>query len=401
MTTIINPRSLPFAIVALGCALLNVAPQTVRAADDIKPLAIGSSAPDFDLPGVDGKNHRLADYNDARISIVVFTCDHCPTAQAYEDRIMQLDHDYKNRGVALVAISPNDPQAIRPDELGWTDLSDSLEEMKIRAKNKNFQFPYLYDGETQKTSAAFGVLATPHVFIFDADRKLRYQGRIDNSDIHEVTSHEARDAMDALLAGKPVPVETTRVFGCSTKWSEKRPTVEAYQKHWDAESVTIDTIDADSLRKLAANDTDQLLLVNVWATWCGPCVHELPDLSLIHHLYRMRPFRLVTISTDEDTAKDDALAVLKKARVSSQNYIYTGTDHDKMAEALDPKWDGPVPYTVLIAPGGEVLYRHTDEIDVVQLKRVISDALGRTYASRKEPKSAPEKPSQEKPAQVE
>ena len=129
--------------------------------------------------------------------MVVFTCNHCPTAQAYEDRIKSLDHDYKDRGVALVAINPNSPESLRLDELGWTDLGDSLEEMKIRAKDQGFQFPYLYDGDTQKVSTAYGVLATPHVFIFDADRKLRYQGRIDNSDVHEVTSQDARNAIDA------------------------------------------------------------------------------------------------------------------------------------------------------------------------------------------------------------
>ncbi|HEY2761164.1 MAG TPA: thioredoxin family protein, partial [Pirellulales bacterium] len=160
-----------------------ISAKAILAADDVKPLTIGVPAPDFDLPGVDGKNHRLADYADAKILIVVFTCDHCPTAQAYEDRIIALNRDYKNRGVALVAISPNDPQAIRLDELGYTDLSDSLEEMKLRAKLRDFQFPYLYDGDAQKFSKTFGVMATPHVFIFDADRKLRYQGRIDNSDV--------------------------------------------------------------------------------------------------------------------------------------------------------------------------------------------------------------------------
>ena len=115
------------------------------------------------------------------------------------------------------SINPNDPQAVRLDELGYTDLGDSLADMKIRARERKFPFPYLYDGETQKTARANGVQATPHAFIFDRGRKLRYVGRIDNSDVKTVTSHDARNAIDALLAGKPVPVAKTRVFGCSTK----------------------------------------------------------------------------------------------------------------------------------------------------------------------------------------
>src|SRR5262245_8959668 len=367
-------RSVAFSLLFVAAGLC--------AAAEHKPLEIGQPAPDFELPGADGKSYKLADFKDAKLLVIVFTCNHCPTAQAYEDRIIALDRDFKDRGVKLVAISPNDPLAIRLDELSWTDLSDSLEEMKIRAKDKDYRFPYLYDGKTPKSSEASGAQATPHVFIFDRDRNLRYQGRIDNSDIHEVTAHEARDAIEALLAGKPVPVETTRVFGCSTKWSDKRSTVITADKHWDAEPVDLETIDVDAVRKLAAHNTEKLLLVNLWATWCGPCVQELPELGVINHMYRARPFRFVTISVDEASAKDDALAALKKARASSTNYLFTGTDKDKLAESLDPKWPGPLPYTVLIAPGGKVLYRHAGALEAVELKRAIADYLGRTYAAK-------------------
>jgi DNA-binding ferritin-like protein (Dps family) len=169
---------------------------------------------------------------------VIFTCNHCD-AQAYEDRIIKLHADYKDKGVALVAISPNDPLAVRLDELGYTDVSDSFEEMQQRAKDRGFQFPYLYDGETQKTSLAYGVLATPQVFLFDQVRKLRYVGRIDDSDVKTVTSHDARNAIEALLAGKPVPMENTRTFGCSTKWSDKRTDAVKSLAKWDQEEVTL------------------------------------------------------------------------------------------------------------------------------------------------------------------
>jgi peroxiredoxin len=205
----------------VASALIFVSSESITAAE-AKTLEIGATAPDFKLPGVDDKTYSVADFADAKVLVVIFTCNHCPTAQAYEDRIVQLHQDFKEQGVALVAISPNDPQAVRLDELGYTDLGDSLEDMKLRAQDKGFKFPYLYDGETQKASTQYGVLATPHVFVFDMDRKLRYSGRIDNSEVGKVTSPDARHAIEALLAGKPVPLDRTRVFGCSTKWSEKR-----------------------------------------------------------------------------------------------------------------------------------------------------------------------------------
>lgn len=348
-----------------------------------QPLAIGQPAPDFELPGVDGKTWRLADFQEAKVLVVVFTCNHCPTAQAYEDRLIQLHNNYKDRGVALVAISPNDPLAVRLDELGYTDVSDSLEDMKIRAQSKNFPFPYLYDGDKQEVSAEYGVLATPHVFIFDKDRKLRYVGRVDDSDVREVTSHDAKNAIEALLAGKPVPVEKTRVFGCSTKWSDKRHTVTESLQRWNAEPVELETIDTEGVKKLAANDSGKLRLVSLWATWCGPCVQELDELVTMHRMYRKRDFELITISLDEPDEKERALEVLKEKHASTKNYLFTLGDRDRLAEALDVEWPGPLPYTLLIAPGGKILYRHHGPFDPLEVKQAIVGFLGRTYASKK------------------
>ena len=143
-------------------------------------------------------------------------------AQLYESRIKQLAADYRERDVALVAIQPNNPNAVRLDEMGYTDVGDSFEEMKVRAAYPHFNFPYLYDGETQKVSREYGPSATPHLFIFDAQRKLRYQGRVDNNPREPlVTSRDARNATDALLAGRPVPLAKTPSVGCSTKWLYK------------------------------------------------------------------------------------------------------------------------------------------------------------------------------------
>src|SRR4051812_6760719 len=149
-------------------------------AGDHKTLDIGARAPDFRLPSVDGKTYTLASFRNARVLVIIFTCNHCPTAQAYESRISKLAKDYQGKGVAVVAVMPNDPKSVRLDELGYADLGDSFAEMKIRAAQKAFNFPYLYDGQTETMARAYGPVATPHVFIFDEDRKLRYHGRIDD-----------------------------------------------------------------------------------------------------------------------------------------------------------------------------------------------------------------------------
>ena len=193
------------------------------AGDEHKTLAIGATAPDFSLPGVDGKTYNLSSFKDAKILVIIFTCNHCPTAQAYEGRMIQLAKDYEKKMVSVVAVMPNDPTSINVDELGYTEMGDSFEEMKIRAKERQFNFPYLYDGETETMSKAYGPSTTPHVFIFDQERKLRFQGRIDDVEKPSKTPHsfDTRNAIDALLNNKEIAVKTTKVFGCSIKWAEK------------------------------------------------------------------------------------------------------------------------------------------------------------------------------------
>jgi peroxiredoxin len=365
--------------VTLATALAGVG-SAIADPQGLKTLPIGAAAPDFNLRGVDDRDYSLKDFASSRILVIVFTCNHCPTAQAYEERLKQLHTDYKDKGIALVAISPNDPKAVRLDELGYTDLSDSFEEMKLRAKDAKFAFPYLYDGATQRISLAYGVLATPQVFIFDEQRKLRYVGRIDDSEVKQVQSHDARNALDALLAGEPVPVETTRVFGCSTKWADKREDAKRSLQKWDQEPVTLQSIDEAGVARLVKNEGEKLLLINVWATWCGPCITELPELVTMNRMYRRRDFNLVTLCMDDPEKRNGALKALQEQHVAASNYLVKIKDRDKFADLLDKQWAGPLPHTLIVAPGGKVIYRKTGAVDPLEVKRAVVGYLGRTYA---------------------
>jgi thiol-disulfide isomerase/thioredoxin len=199
-----------------------------------------------------------------------------------------------------------------------------------------------------------------------------------------VTKHNLRDAIEAVLAGREVETKTTRVFGCSVKWASKRANAADSIKKWQQEPVELESIDGNGLKNLVANDTENYRLINLWATWCGPCVSELPQFVDINRMYRRRHFELITISMDEPDAREDALKILKKTYASTKNYLSSVTDTDEFAEAFDSKWPGPIPYTVLVAPGGEIVYRKEGEIDPQELRREISNRLGRTYASRKQ-----------------
>jgi peroxiredoxin len=367
------------ATVAVATSLFLAALAT--AAPEIKTLEIGAKAPNFRLPGVDGKMHRLAEFDKAKVLVIVFTCNHCPTAQAYEERIKKLAADYKDKGVALVAISPNDPKAVRLDELGYTDMSDSLDEMKVRAKDKGYNFPYLYDGDKQEVSMAYGPVSTPHVFIFDGERKLRYAGHVDDNEKQpdKVTAPDARNAIEALLAGKPVPVEKTKTVGCSIKWSDKRDSVKQAFTKWSKEPIALGTIDLEGVKTLLKNDGTKLRLINFWASWCGPCRSEFPDLVEIYRMYRGRDFEMIGISVDGPQTKGNVPAFLEKNQASYPNRIYSGTDLEVLINTVDPKWEGAIPYTLIVKPGGEVLYRHLGTIEPLEVKKIIVGYVGRTY----------------------
>jgi peroxiredoxin len=180
-------------------------------------LQIGQSAPDFNLPGVDGKRYSLANFKDAKALVVVFSCNHCPYVVGNEDRMIAFQRDYAPKGVAMIAINSNETEG---------HPGDSFDHMVERAKAKNFPFSYVRD-DTQDVARGYGALRTPHFYVFDAQRKLRYTGRMDDNPRNpgKETTHELRDAVDAVLAGRKPPVELTNPIGCNVKW-------QGQERHW-------------------------------------------------------------------------------------------------------------------------------------------------------------------------
>jgi peroxiredoxin len=362
------------------------------AAEVPKVLAIGSDLPSFSLPGIDGKTHTEKDYAEAKVLCIIFTCNHCPDSVAAAARTEEIHQDYKDKGVAIMAVNANNPASLRPDELGYSPYNDSFEEMTPFAESYGWTFPYLYDGETQAFATACGAQSTPHIFIFDADRKLRYTGRMDDAGRAKgpVEKSYIRDAFDALLGGKEIAEPVTRSFGCSTKWLFKGDSVAKEQEEWEAKPITLDDLDEALAKKLRENKSGNVRVINFWSTTCGPCVAEFPALVETYRRFQNRNVDFISISLDpaDDKAKVRKFLESRHAALSnrtkpsmekegrtSNNYIWTDKNADKLAEAIHPQWTGALPLTVIISPEGKVIWSNNSEIEVVELRTQILKGL--------------------------
>jgi thiol-disulfide isomerase/thioredoxin len=222
----------------------------------------------------------------------------------------------------------------------------------------------LSDGADQGVAKTFGVVATPHIFVFDQSRTLRYQGQIDDG---RTEAEDARAAIDALLAGRTVATARTTVDGCPVK-GLAAPAAAAPAA---AEPVTVEMAAAEDLRKLRQNGTGKLLLINFWATWCAPCASEFPDLEATYRMYKARNLELVTVSVNDPEERAGVLEFLKTHKSSHRNLLFSTADVYGLQAAFDPKMPAPVPFTILLAPNGDVVYQELGELDFMKLRRAI------------------------------
>lgn len=383
--------------VALGCIFLISCQRPGHKGDDVKEfkpepkkmekqevntLQIGEEAPFFSLPDITGRYFTLNDFRKAEVLVIIFTCNHCPTAQAYEDRIIKFSNHYRDKAVQVVAIMPTSVYGLLPEECSYSDLDDTYESMKIRAKEKGFNFPYLYDGDDQAVSVKYGPVATPHVFVFNRDRKLEYTGRIDSSEKPGTADAEdLRDAVNAVLNHSKVENPVTKAFGCSIKWSWKTEWTERVNNEWNSREIVLRKISLKELEDLKKNASDKLLFINIWATWCAPCILEYPELVKLQRIYGNRAFRFVSVSADDPGTFDKVHSYLESKHSAIDNYIFEGEDKYALIEAVDPDWGGALPYSLLIEPGGKILYSNQGPVDLLALKKMIVEhpLMGRYY----------------------
>jgi thiol-disulfide isomerase/thioredoxin len=287
---------------------------------------------------------------------------------------MRIVDDYDIKDLQVIAISANSPLGYTLDELGHSDMNDAYEWMVVRDKEMGYNYPYLYDGDTHEASLKYGPAYTPHVFLFDGERKLRYIGRLDGfEDPGNGDGKTIRAAIDTLLAGGEIERPIRKNFGCPVKWSWKNEMVVKDDAEWAEKPVRLKEIDFDDLNKLLENPGKKLKLINFWATWCGPCTKEFPSLVELQRIYSRYAFELITVSVDTPAKKDKALSFLESQNAAVTNYIYNGGDREDLINRVDPDWDGSIPLSILVEPGGKIVGYWNGAIDPYTVKKAIVD----------------------------
>jgi len=326
-------------------------------------LVVGNPAPDFTLAGINGKSHALKDYRGKTV-VVSFISARCPISNAYKDRIRAVADEYTKRDVAFLAINSN--------------ADESLDEMRSYAAKNNLAFTILRD-EGNVVADAYAAERTPKVFVIDGEGVLRYQGRIDNSqNPRMVKRNDLREALNEMLSGKPISVAETKALGCLIKRVQDINAAPAKIAPAQAKSADpkVGTLKPADFNKFKDSAKGKVLVINFWATWCGPCVAEFPEFVALDAKYRDKGVKLVGITADDPAdVQPKVIPFIKKQKVMFDIILQDTEDPQEMMDLINKDWPGVLPATFVYDKQGKLAYSRFGIIDRDLLVAEIEKAL--------------------------
>ena len=334
------------------------------------------SLPDFELTSTSGKIYSRDDFDDKKLLAIVFLSNHCRVSQIFQNHIMQIKKLFAQESVSIIAVSPNYEDAILPDELAYSDLGDSFEEMKKRAYRKKYNFPYLYDGKDQAITKEIGVKITPTVFIYNQKRNLVYEGKIGNHETpNRLETSDLHHNLKENLVTASTKTKRTKVFGTSIKFKDDLPIAEKVHARNARETVKLTQANEKKLSFYLTHKTYKPKLFYVWQSEDKECRDNLVKLSSVYKIFRKRGLRVFTVCISNMDNFEKALDHLKQSQMSSMNFIVSGHEIGPLTKVAPKGLQQITPFFRLIGSDGKMLTGGRGEISSDRLRIEILEAL--------------------------
>jgi len=331
--------------------------------------------PPFSLRATNGEVYTESDFDDKKVLGIVFLSNHCKVSQLFQNHLIALTRKY-SKDMVIIAVSPNYEQSILPDELAYSDLGDSFEDMVKRANRMKYNFPYLHDGDDQNLTKEIGAKITPTIYLYNQDRELFYSGRIGNIDSPDnMETSEVNQAISSLLIGKKTSFKRTKVFGTAIKTKNHLFVAEQVRQRYADEKVRLSEADARKLNFYLTHNTRKPKLFYVWQTSDGKPRDNLIKLSFLYKIFRKRGFKLITVCIAKKDEEDKIVEFLENSQLSSTNFIVYGHHISPLASIIPDDVEKVTPYFRLLSSRGEKLIGSHGEISTDSLRYEIVKAL--------------------------
>lgn len=373
------------AFLVLTITLVLLAVPNAQTPTNAAALTIGAAAPEFELKDLSGQSHSLKSYR-GKPAVVTFLSARCPISKAYQDRIRMLAEEYAKQNVAFIGIN--------------SSADESIEELRANAAENKLGFTILKD-DGNVVADVYAAERTPKVYVMDGEGVLRYRGRIDNSQNPRLVKRsDLREALNEMLAGKSVTVTDTQAMGCLIKRTPElaqsktaKPVMSkpvggkpaaakpatgkpASGKTATAAGPIVALLKPNGYADLLKQSAGKVLIVNFWATWCGPCVAEFPEFVKLDGSYRDKGVRFVHISADDTTdLKTKVVPFLREQKSRAEQFLQDTDDPQEMIDAVFKEWSGALPATFVYDKSGKLVLRYFGIIDRDQLVAAIENAL--------------------------
>ena len=327
---------------------------------------------EFSLMGVDYKTYTNKDLNGLNGTLLVFLSNHCKFSQTFQQFLVHSNRKWNNQGIKLIAISPNHEKAVLPDEMAFSEVGDSFEEMVLRAKTQNYNFAYIYDGKNQIITKSIETKITPSAYLFDSQGELVYSGRIGDHEMpNDYEKSELHQNIVKLINKEKVEYNRTKIHGTAIKFKKDIRFAENLAKRYAEETIRLNYADERKLNFFIEQETNYPRFFYVWSLENNPDVtrENLIKISTVYKIFRKRGIKVFTVCICKPEDQSKVLEILKQTQLSSLNFYTGGTEVSKLVTLRSQEGKRITPFCRIIQGDNSLAYGKNDLLDIKVLKR--------------------------------